>query len=103
MGRLAVAVVLTAAMACETPIQGINGQVRARIARAPGALVGVAYIDLGSGDTLFVNADSVMHAASTMKVPVMMRLYREADKHTLSLDRKILLVNQFKSIVDGSA
>jgi len=100
--RIAAAATLIAATACEKPIQGINGQVRARIARASGALVGVAYIDLGSGDTLFVNADSVMHAASTMKLPVMMRLYREADDHAISLDRKILLVNQFKSIVDGS-
>jgi len=57
---------------------------------------------MGTGDSLYVNADSIMHAASTMKVPVMMRLYREADQHALSLDRKILLINQFASIVDGS-
>ena len=84
------------------PTVGIREQIQARIARAPNALVGVAYIDLGRSDSIFINADSVMHAASTMKVPVMLRLYREADEHSLSLDRKILLVNQFTSIVDGS-
>jgi beta-lactamase class A len=94
--------VLMAIGGCHMPSQGIRGQVEGRIARNPGALVGVAYIDLGSGDTLFINADSVMHAASTMKLPVMMRLYREADEHALSLDSKILLVNQFTSIVDSS-
>jgi len=84
------------------PESGIREQIAVRVARVPNALVGVAYIDLARGDTIFINADSVMHAASTMKVPVMLRLYREADEHSLSLDRKILLVNQFTSIVDGS-
>lgn len=85
-----------------SPTPGIREQITARIARSPNALVGVAYIDLGGDDSLFINADSVMHAASTMKVPVMLRLFREVDAHSLSLDRKILLVNQFSSIVDGS-
>ena len=31
--------------ACHTPAEGIGGQIRARIARAPGALIGVAYIE----------------------------------------------------------
>lgn len=84
------------------PAATLRSQIQARVARVPNALVGVAYIDLGTGDSLFINADSVMHAASTMKVPVMLRLYREADQQALSLDRKILLVNQFASIVDGS-
>jgi len=84
------------------PAATLRSQILARVARAPSALVGVAYIDLGTGDSLFINADSIMHAASTMKVPVMMRLYREADQNALSLDRKILLINQFASIVDGS-
>jgi len=43
-----------------------------------------------------------MHAASTMKVPVMMRLFREADAGRLSLNQRILVVNRFTSIVDGS-
>jgi beta-lactamase class A len=84
------------------PVSGIAQRIEARVAHFQNALVGVAYIDMGSGDSLFINADSVMHAASTMKVPVMLRLYREADQHSLSLDRKILLVNDFASIVDGS-
>lgn len=84
------------------PVAGIREQIQARVARAPNSLVGIAYIDLGHRDSLFMNADSVMHAASTMKVPVMLRLYREADAGSLSLDHKILLVNSFASIVDGS-
>jgi beta-lactamase class A len=74
-----------------------------RIRQVPGAEVGIAFHRLDSNsDTLFLNADESMHAASTMKVPVMIELFRQVDARGLSLDQKILLVNQFGSIVDGS-
>jgi len=77
--------------------------IQARIAAVPGAHVGVAYVSLGNpADTLYLNADSIFHAASTMKVPVMMRLYREVDAGRLDLDQRVPLVNRFISIVDGS-
>ena len=108
MLRLTTTSLLFAVIACShvsspaTPATDLRAQIEARVARAPGALVGVAYIDLATGDTLFINADSLMHAASTMKLPVMMRLFRESDAGRLPLDRRILVVNQFTSIVDGS-
>jgi beta-lactamase class A len=74
----------------------------ARIAQVPGAIVAVSYRDLGSGASLDLNADDSFHAASTMKVPVMIELFRQAERGWLSLDQPILLVNQFGSIVDGS-
>ena len=67
-----------------------------------GAVVGVAFHDLETADSLFVNADDSFHAASTMKVPVMIELFRRVDAGGLRLDQGILLVNQFGSIVDGS-
>jgi len=106
--RLTAASLLFAALACShvsppaSPATDLRAQIEARVARAPGALVGVAYIDLATGDTLFINADSLMHAASTMKVPVMMRLFRESDAGRLSLSQRIPVVNRFTSIVDGS-
>lgn len=73
-----------------------------RIARDSGAIVAVAFRDLKTGDTVFINADSSFHAASTMKVPVMIELYRQAEQRRLSLDQPILLVNRFASIADTS-
>jgi beta-lactamase class A len=64
--------------------------------------VGLAYIDLANGDTLFLNADSSFHAASTMKVPVMIELFRGAAAGSFAMDQRLMLVNQFASIVDGS-
>jgi len=80
----------------------LRERLHARIAQVPGAVVGVAFRDLVSGDSLDINADESFHAASTMKVPVMIELYRQAERGWLSLDQPILLVNQFGSIVDGS-
>ena len=95
---------VVAALLAQPPQAGdsLVAQINSRIALEPGAQVGVAYIDLASGDTLFLNADSSFHAASTMKVPVMIELFRRAAAGSFRMDQRLLLVNQFASIVDGS-
>jgi beta-lactamase class A len=80
----------------------LGARIRERIARVPGAVVGVSFTDLASGDTLYLGADDSFHAASTMKVPVMIELYRRIDAGALGLRQGILLINRFGSIVDGS-
>lgn len=49
-----------------------------------------------------INEHMVFHAASTMKTPVMVELWRQADAGERSLDDSILVRNTFFSIVDGS-
>lgn len=89
-----------------SPISGGLDSLRASIGRrileVKGSTVGVAFRDLGTGDTLFVGADESFHAASTMKVPVMIELFRRIDAGGLALDQGVLLINQFRSIADGS-
>jgi beta-lactamase class A len=80
----------------------LRTRIERRIAEVPGATVAVAFRDLGRGDTLFVGADERFHAASTMKVPVMIELFRQVDRRRLSLSKRLELRNDFKSIVDGS-
>jgi beta-lactamase class A len=80
----------------------LSVQITRRASQVPGAVIGVAYHDLQTGDSLYLNAGESFHAASTMKVPVMVELYRRIDAGALALDQGILLVNQFGSIVDGS-
>ena len=77
-------------------------RIKARIAEEPGAQVGLAYVDLASGDTLFLNADTSFHAASTMKIPVMIELFRRANSGSFRMNQGLLLVNRFASIADGS-
>jgi beta-lactamase class A len=62
----------------------------------------VSFRDLGRPDSLDIAADVDFHAASTMKVPVMLEVLRSVEAGRLSLDQGILLVNTFHSIVDGS-
>jgi len=47
--------------------------------------------------------DEVVHAASTMKVPVLVALHRAAHIGQLSLDDTLVVQAEFESIVDGSS
>ena len=70
--------------------------------RASGAEVAVAFATLDGHHALMLNANTEFHAASTMKVPVMVELFRQAGAGSLSLDDRITVVNEFRSVVDGS-
>lgn len=85
-----------------TSDDSLRARIERRIASVPGATVGVAFRDLGSPDTLYITADERFHAASTMKVPVMIELFRRVDAGKLALSQGLLLENRFASIVDGS-
>ena len=74
----------------------------ARIIADSGAEVAVAYRTLDGRTGVLINADTAFHAASTMKVPVMIELFRQAHAGTLALDNPLPIVNEFHSIVDGS-
>ncbi|PTL85804.1 serine hydrolase [Vitiosangium sp. GDMCC 1.1324] len=89
--------------ATPTGTDSLRADLQARIAQVKGASVAVAYQQLGDAkDSLYLEADRSFHAASTMKVPVMIELFRQADAGKLALDQQVPLVNQFASIVDGS-
>jgi beta-lactamase class A len=84
---------------------GLDAEVRRIIRAATGdtAEVSVAFLDLQTGDSLLVDAHVRMHAASTMKVPVMMELFRRADAGELRMDAPVPVRNAFTSIADGGA
>lgn len=73
-----------------------------RLIAQSGAEVAVAYRTLDGRSEVLIDADKSFHAASTMKVPVMIELFRQAKSGKLSLDEPLLIRNEFKSIVDGS-
>lgn len=85
-----------------TPTDSLRDAITARIAASAGAVVGLSFDDLQTGEKIAINADTVFHAASTMKIPVMIEVLRRAKAGAFSLDQEVLLVNQFSSIVDGS-
>lgn len=76
---------------------------RARIAQLDSGEVAVSLIDLANHRELHINGDVAMHAASTMKVPVLLELYRRSETDpAFSLDRRVPVVNLFKSSADTS-
>src|SRR5882672_5059604 len=80
----------------------LGSRVKARIAQAPARAVGVYYRDLTTGDSLTVGSAVRFHAASTMKIPVMIQLFRDRDAGLLSLDDSVSITNTFRSIADSS-
>jgi beta-lactamase class A len=79
--------------------EAVAAPIRAAIA-ASGAEVAV--VMSGACRELRINADLRMHAASTMKIPVMIELFRQVDAGTRSLDDTIPVSNVFRSMIDGS-
>lgn len=66
------------------------------------AEVGLALIPLDGRPAVMLAPDQSFHAASTMKVPIMIELFRQADAGLLRLDDQLPVRNEFHSIVDGS-
>jgi beta-lactamase class A len=97
MKRLIAALFLLAgcATAPDSPVDRI-------LAAQRGRTVAVAYYDLRTGATLLRNEREVFHAASTMKVPVMLGIFEAVTRGELSLDQPVRVKNEFVSIYDGS-
>jgi beta-lactamase class A len=49
-----------------------------------------------------INDTVVMHAASTMKVPVMIEVFKQAEQGKFALSDSLVVKNEFKSIIDSS-
>ncbi|MCA1618677.1 MAG: class A beta-lactamase-related serine hydrolase [Acidobacteria bacterium] len=81
----------------------LEARVRELVAASGAETVAVAFRDLQTGRELLVNGRVSFHAASTMKVPVMLEVYRAARAGRLRLDERLPVRNEFKSIADGSA
>ena len=80
----------------------LEAKIRALVAASGAETVAVAFRDLQTGRELLINPNVSFHAASTMKVPVMLEVYRQAREGRLSLDERLAVRNEFKSIADGS-
>lgn len=62
----------------------------------------IAFKDLQTGMRLYINEKEKFHAASTMKTPVMIEVFKQAEEKKFFLTDSIDVINSFKSIIDGS-
>jgi beta-lactamase class A len=83
-------------------VNRLKGEILKLIGASDAERVAVAFYDLETGEEIMINSGESFHAASTMKVPVMMEVFRQAGNGELSLSDRLPIRNDFKSIADGS-
>jgi len=92
-------------MACQPtdPVAQLEADVRAEFDRAPAATFAIAFRDLeDTSRTLLINEREEFHAASTMKTPVLVEVYKQAAQGNFDLNDSLMVKNEFYSIVDSS-
>lgn len=93
---------LSCATGGPSPVPSVLALRLERFLHPPGGTIAVVYHNLGTGATYVRNEGQTFHAASTMKVPLMMALFQAVDDGELRLDQPIPVRNEFASITDGS-
>src|SRR5438067_7914136 len=92
-----------AAPAASQDAGALRDRLEARIARTPAQAVGLYYRNLAGSDSILIGANLRLHAASTMKLPVMIQIFRDADAGLLRLDDSLTVHTAFPSLVPGAA
>lgn len=84
-------------------INDLRNKITSEINQCEGVFA-VAFREIGNdSNQLIINGNEIFHAASTMKTPVMVEVFRQASEGKFSLEDSLVVKNEFKSIVDGSA
>ena len=102
MKRASLIALVLFATACATVPTGLDSRIDAILAAHPRQTIAVSFHDLRDGRTLERNEGVTFHAASTMKVPVMLGIFEAVTRGELRLDQPVRVHNEFKSILDGS-
>ena len=92
---------LNGVFAQKLSIENLKSVIESKLKTVEGEFA-VAFKDLQTGKTLFINEKESFHAASTMKTPVMIEVFKQAKEGKFKVTDSILVKNEFKSIVDGS-
>jgi len=91
-------------MACSSnpdTIVDLKTEIRQNLSTLDGQFA-VGFKTIGTDQQIFINEREMFHAASTMKTPVMIELFKQAEAGHFSLDDSIEVKNEFRSIIDSS-
>ena len=81
---------------------GLREELEALALKNKTRAIGVALHDLESGFRFSLHGDRWFHAASTIKVAVLLAVFRAADQGRLRIDESLHVRNRFFSAADGS-
>jgi beta-lactamase class A len=84
-------------------VGALRARLDERIRQAPARTVALYYRGLARPDSILIGANLRFHAASTMKLPVMIQIFRDADAGLLGLDDSLTVHTAFPSLIDGGA
>lgn len=76
-------------------------ELEAFIAEQTNQTISVAVYDFETGEEILIKPDEAYHPASTIKVHVMMEVFRQAEQGRFALHDCLSIINSFTSIADG--
>ncbi len=85
----------------EDSIRELRSRIEDEFSRTEGVFA-LAFEDLTTGRQILINDQDLFHAASTVKTPVMIEVFRQAKAGRFRITDSVIVKNEFKSIVDGS-
>ena len=84
-----------------TTADDLDDRLRVIASRTPDTVLGVSVYDYLSGRSWTFNGDRWFHAASVIKIPVLVALFSAIDQGRVALNARLLVRNRFLSAVDG--
>src|SRR5262245_31201114 len=100
--RLANGHVKSTSMLSVDASNGLHEELEALALRNKARAIAVALHDLETGFRFSLRGDRWFHAASTIKVAVLLAIFRAADEGRFHLDDSLHVRNRFFSVADGS-
>ena len=93
--------ILTAGAQEKTGVEELTQEIDSLFTAAQGDYA-LAFKELGKEkEPILINEKEEFHAASTMKTPVMIEIFRQAEEGKFSLQDSLTVKNEFRSIVSG--
>lgn len=85
----------------KTAMKTLKQNISTELSKQKGTFA-IAFKNLQTGKKILINEQETFHAASTMKTPVMIEIFKQADEAKFSLQDSFVIRNKFRSIVDSS-
>ncbi len=105
MRHLIIALLLFSFINCSNSkhkIKSLENKIRQEFESVEGTFA-LAFVNLAdTSQKILINSQEMFHAASTMKTPVMIEVFKQAEQGKFNLSDSILVKNKFYSIVDSS-
>lgn len=96
-------ILLSGVITMSQSLSGLKEKIKERLDRVEGDYAAALKIFDEKPVSIFINEKEIFHAASTMKTPIMIEVFKQAAEGRFSLDDSVVVKNEFKSIVDSSA